>query len=197
MIKNSSKSKHRKHFLSVRAAQMPLVENKIIEQVRNTLKSLIKRGGLKGYLGIYWPLPGEVDLRPPALRIKLPLALPSAGKDGQLTYHPWTSKPLRKDTCKIPAPLKEPALEPESISLLLVPALAIDKNGVRLGYGGGFFDRLRGQAAWRSVPAIGILPKACISAEPLPKEKWDIPLDGWISELGLTKSSQPTEDSAS
>jgi 5-formyltetrahydrofolate cyclo-ligase len=68
--------------------------------------------------------------------------------------------------------------------LLLVPALACDRQGFRLGYGGGWFDRLRSAAPWRAVPALAVLPQGCL-VERLPHDPWDVPLDGWLHEGGL------------
>jgi len=75
-------------------------------------------------------------------------------------------------------------LSAEQLALLLVPALAIDRGGVRLGSGGGWYDRLRREPAWRAVPALVVLPAACVS-ERLPADPWDVPFDGWLDELGL------------
>ena len=47
------------------------------------------------------------------------------------------------------------ALHPDQLACLLVPGLAIDHRGVRLGYGGGYYDRLRQQPPWRAVPSPG------------------------------------------
>jgi 5-formyltetrahydrofolate cyclo-ligase len=67
---------------------------------------------------------------------------------------------------------------------LLVPALACDRQGFRLGYGGGWFDRLRSAAHWRAVPALAVLPQGCL-VEQLPHDSWDVPFDGWLHEGGL------------
>jgi 5-formyltetrahydrofolate cyclo-ligase len=66
-----------------------------------------------------------------------------------------------------------------------VPALAFDPHsGIRLGYGGGWYDRLRADPAWRAVPALVVLPSACLSAN-LPREPWDVPFQGWLDEHGV------------
>ena len=182
-----AKAKLRRQFKALRAQQLPEVQDTIIQQVVNTIQGYLKAGKLRGHIGVYWPLSGEVDLRELKLNLKLPLALPVSGEDGSLSYHPWTLTPLRKDACMIPAPLDEAILDSDAIGLLLIPALAMDQRGIRLGYGGGFFDRFRSNLAWRKVRALAVLPQACISTELLPRDSWDVPLDGWISERGVTK----------
>lgn len=136
------------------------------------------------HLGLYWPLAGEIDLR--ALARELPVALPAI--DGQrLLYRAWRpGQPLEPDACGIPAPAaSSPALPPDQLGLLLVPALAIAPDGVRLGYGGGWYDRLRAAATWRQVPALAVLPAACCAAL-LPRDPWDVPFAGWIDEAGCS-----------
>ena len=71
-----------------------------------------------------------------------------------------------------------------------MPALAIDQEGYRLGYGGGYFDRLRQNKEWRSIPSFIIISQNCISESPLPRNSWDIPFNGWINENGLHQIKQ-------
>lgn len=144
--------------------------------------------GRCGRLGVYWPLAGEPDLRPPLMGSSgwcRQLALPAIA-DGRLQYRPWQpGDRLGADACGIPAPLERAGrLEADALALLLVPALAIDRQGVRLGYGGGWYDRLRSQKDWRQVPALAVLPSGCL-CEQLPRDPWDVPLDGWLTELGV------------
>ena len=137
-----------------------------------------------GYVGIYWPLPGEADLRPLRDVLHLPLALPVADGEGGLIYRSWTKEALQPDGCGIPAPAEGEALRPDQLALLLVPALAVDRYGIRLGYGGGYYDRLRADPAWRNVSAWVVVESACVSKEALPRDPWDIPFKGWITEEG-------------
>jgi len=67
--------------------------------------------------------------------------------------------------------------------MLLVPALAMDQRGIRLGSGGGWYDRLRADPAWRLLPALAVLPAACV-APSLPADPWDVPFTGWLDEIG-------------
>jgi 5-formyltetrahydrofolate cyclo-ligase len=67
--------------------------------------------------------------------------------------------------------------------MLLVPLLAFDASGHRLGYGGGFYDRT---IALLKVPAIGIA-FAGQEVDRLPHQSHDAQLDAILTERGLTK----------
>jgi 5-formyltetrahydrofolate cyclo-ligase len=137
-------------------------------------------------LGLYWPLKGEADLRllaeQPGLRDRL--ALPRVA-GGQLRYRHWPAgAALSPDDTGIPAPEHGPDLEASALGLLLAPALAFDQQGFRLGYGGGWFDRLRSDPHWRAIPALAVLPAACLTTA-LPGDPWDVPFQGWLDEQGI------------
>ena len=165
------------------------LQQRIRDQLKLELRRRHQRGELSALIGLYWPLPGEVDLRP--LRgdllaeFGLRTALPIADGKGQMTYGCWTEAPLVKDACGILAPARQSVLKAEELSLLLVPALAVDRMGLRLGYGGGYYDRLRSRAGWCDVPALLVLPGACVSQKPLPNDPWDRPFEGWVCENGF------------
>jgi 5-formyltetrahydrofolate cyclo-ligase len=63
-----------------------------------------------------------------------------------------------------------------AIDLVLVPALAIDPDGYRLGQGGGFYDRALPQLrAWKH----GVVYSYERMEHDLPREQWDVPMDSW------------------
>ncbi|WP_320677134.1 5-formyltetrahydrofolate cyclo-ligase [Prochlorococcus sp. MIT 1300] len=194
MTSKDSKTKKREQFIKLRDVHLQSVEPSIRKQVFNFLQHLVTSGSINGHIGVYWPLKGEVDIRSIKSLVEIPIALPAVTEEGKLIYYPWENNSLEKDYVGIPAPVNETPLTPTAIDLLLVPALSIDKKGIRLGYGGGFFDRLRSQAIWQNIPALVILPQICVSSNLLPKDNWDIPFDGWISELGITKSQIPSNE---
>ncbi len=174
----------RKKYHQKRLKELVNVEKIILEKVKDVLKRRLKLESPKMYIGIYWPLNGEIDLRSLRYNLDVRLALPSCNQQGEIIYRPWTDNDLQKDACGIPAPLTQQALEPSDISTLFIPAIAIDKQGVRLGNGGGFYDRLRRDKLWRSISSFVVLPKCCVSDIPLPRDPWDIPFKSWITEDG-------------
>ena len=133
-----------------------------------------------GYVAIYWPLKNEVDIR--SLKEKISLALPRCEDKKELLFYPWDKKPLTKDFEGILSPNNSFSLSHEQINLILVPCLSVDENLTRLGYGGGYFDKLRRDKNWRNIPCIGVLTSNCVSKIPLTRAEWDIPLSGFITE---------------
>lgn len=183
----------RRHFRrrrrdAIRAGGWPLasrIQATAAELLRDPAQGLTE--GLQ--LGLYWPLAGEIDLL--SLARLAPVALPAIA-GGQLHYRPWRpGDPLQPDGCGIPAPGPGAApLGADQLGLLLIPALAMDPAGIRLGYGGGWYDRLRAQPAWRRPLALAVLPASCCAVA-LPRDPWDVPLDGWINERGLHRCPHP------
>ncbi len=142
--------------------------------------SFIKEHKNIGYVAIYWPLKNEVDIR--SLKEKISLALPRCKDKKELLFYPWDEKPLSKDSEGILSPNNSFSLSHKEISIILVPCLSVDKNLIRLGYGGGYFDKLRRDKNWRKVPCIGVLTSNCVSTKPLTRADWDVPLSGFITE---------------
>lgn len=113
------------------------------------------------------------------------------GKD--LFWHRWQpSEPLVTGAYGILEPSAElPQLEPTNVDLILIPAVAIDRSGYRLGYGGGYYDRLRADPLWRKVPTIAIVFDFAY-VDSLPLDPWDLSVDAVCTELGSIDFSLPT-----
>lgn len=77
-----------------------------------------------------------------------------------------------------------PALQPNEIDLILVPAVACDRQGYRLGYGGGFYDRMLSSPEWLAKPTIGIVFEFAYLTE-LPIDSWDRPLKAICTETSV------------
>lgn len=75
----------------------------------------------------------------PAIRLVVPRTGNSSGMLEHVLLLPSSTIILNK--WGIPEPLTGDLIEPQQIDLCLVPLLAIDKKGHRVGYGGGYYDR--------------------------------------------------------
>jgi 5-formyltetrahydrofolate cyclo-ligase len=106
--------------------------------------------------------------------------------DRDLLWHHWQpSQALVSGSYGILEPdPASPLLSPPEIDLILVPAVAIDRRGYRLGYGGGYYDRLRADPLWRKIPTIGIIFEFAY-VDLLPIDSWDLPVDAVCTELGI------------
>ncbi len=77
---------------------------------------------------------------------------------------------------------QSPPLDVHAKTLLVIPALAFDRNYFRLGYGGGYFDRF---LAHHSVATVGVCFDAFILPQ-IPVEPHDIPVQDLITESGFS-----------
>ena len=132
-------------------------------------------------LAVYWPLAGEPDLHPAyaeLARAGVRLALPVVvARDAALGFAEWApGEPTHVDSMGIavPADLRMVA-RPD---VLLIPCLGFDAQGYRLGYGGGFYDRML--AAAPRPRTVGIA-YACQQVE-FDSGEYDIALDAIITE---------------
>ena len=141
----------------------------------------------------YWPLGSEMNVRPLMIRLAAAgaqLVLPEVRDSGlPLAFRRWQpGDPLRTGQYGVmqpvpPAPLAIPAV-------LLVPLLAFDKDGWRLGYGAGYYDRtlaeLRARPGAKPPLAIGIA-YAAQEMQALPHHGGDHKLDGVVTELSARR----------
>lgn len=97
----------------------------------------------------------------------------------------WPGAPLQSGKFGILEPdIDAPLLDASAVDLILVPAVACDRRGYRLGYGGGFYDRLLSTPAWAGKPTLGIVFDFAYVPE-LPVDAWDYPLTGICTEERL------------
>jgi 5-formyltetrahydrofolate cyclo-ligase len=128
-------------------------------------------------LHCYLPMRSEVDTRPllahafeQGKRVVVPVVRPGVNE----LSHSWLSSLAAEELepgifgTLQPRTLRPAA--PGDWDLVLMPLLAFDRDGTRLGYGGGFYDRL---LAAVPVPAVG-LAFAAQEAECLPREPHDL-----------------------
>jgi 5-formyltetrahydrofolate cyclo-ligase len=142
-------------------------------------------------LGVYWPIRGEPDLRAlySALHARgVQLALPvvaDAGADAEegngspLRFLAWTpGEAMQQDRFGAAAPVRQTALLPAA---LLIPCVGFNQLRVRIGYGGGFYDRMLAQTPRPLTLGVAY---DCTEVQ-FDGEAHDIALDGIVTESRL------------
>ncbi|MFT4151292.1 MAG: 5-formyltetrahydrofolate cyclo-ligase [Paracoccaceae bacterium] len=132
----------------------------------------------------YMAMRTEIDPLPAMIAHTGPVCVPViAGPGRPLRFRQWTHGcPMIMGEFGAAIPAEGPWLEPE---VLIVPLVAFDRRGYRLGYGGGFYDRtLEGLRAKRPTLAIG-LAFAAQELPQVPVEPTDQPLDAIVTEAGV------------
>lgn len=144
-----------------------------------------------GYVAGYWAVQGELPLH--ALQMRLApgqiWCLPLLQPDNSLRFAPWRAgDPLQPNRFGIPEPVVEPAstLSPDELALVFVPLVGFDRQGGRLGAGGGYYDRSFAFRRERSAPPwlVGVA-FTCQEIPAMAREAWDVDLDVIVSERGL------------
>lgn len=112
------------------------------------------------------------------------------GKKKALKFRVWTpGAALSRGPFRIPEPVESAV--PAEPTHLLVPLLAYDRDGYRLGYGGGYYDRsLRALRRLRPVVAIGMAYTGQLVPD-LPRAPHDEPLDWIVTERGAMPIPRP------
>lgn len=151
---------------------------------------LVRRGRT---IGLYLAndADGELSTEPllaRLLRARKRVALPVVSRAGTMRFHRYRrGAPLVTNRYGIrePGPGAAP-VSPLGLDLVLMPLVAFDDRGVRLGMGAGYYDRYLGRLPPALRPRlIGLAHEVQRSPEPLPRAQWDVPLDGVLTEAGL------------
>lgn len=133
------------------------------------------------------PLPLAARLRQRGVRIVLPVVRRTPLRGPHLLFRLWSrNTTLQLNRFGIPEPdAQAPTVPAIAIDRLLVPLVAFDHTGTRLGMGGGYYDRLLGGLPDGLRPrVIGFAHALQAAAQPLPRSPWDAPLDAVVTERG-------------
>ena len=139
---------------------------------------------------LYYPTKGEVDTRPlirSALKAGKRVALPVCHETGSVMeyYFIESEDDLEAGKYGIPAPKQSSRKfvkdDVNKSIIIVVPALAFDKEGYRLGYGKGYYDRYVNEL---SATSIGLVYSDFIM-DKLPRGRFDISVDLLVSEKGV------------
>ena len=144
---------------------------------------------------LYWPIRNEIDTRPLLSELweRGSLALLTRCRPDQPGFMDVCSCSCEEELVKgsfnimEPAPccsIREETGEPFAPDLVLVPALAFDAHGFRLGFGGGYYDRLLARPEMDDAVTLGL----CYEfqrIESFPMNAWDAPVQGVCTEREL------------
>ena len=125
-------------------------------------------------------------LRNRGIRVLLPVLLP----DGDLNWAVYQDENALRPGPRGTRSPSGPALGIDAISsanAVLVPGVAVDRSGVRLGRGGGSYDRALARVAGSARPFTAIVLYADEIVEELPHEVHDQRVDAAITPAGVTR----------
>lgn len=139
-------------------------------------------------LAAYLSLPEEPDTRPflrwtaeQGIRVLLPISR----DDGLLDWAPYDGADEDTDVLGMPTPTSE-LLAPSAINdvdLILVPAAAVDRGGMRMGWGRGYFDKTLG--SMEKCPPVYAVIFDDELVEAVPRERHDMPVGGVVTPARL------------
>lgn len=103
-----------------------------------------------------------------------------------MTFHEWGAESETIDFGLRQPTAAAPVVPPTEIDVMVIPGLAFDRTGVRLGRGGGFYDRFL--AAHPDIDTVGVVPAVRFVAA-LPKESHDAAVRWIATEAGVAPVS--------
>ncbi|MFD2231119.1 5-formyltetrahydrofolate cyclo-ligase [Alkalimarinus sediminis] len=188
----------RREMRRKRRALSPRQQKQAAQKLKSTL-TLSPLFNRSKHTAIYLPNDGEIDptrfismLWKSKKRCYLPVLHPT--KKNCLWFYHYTPKTiLKKNRFGIPEPSikNKTRISPWALNLVLFPLVAFDKQGGRLGMGGGFYDRTFEFTRTRKLGEMGTrtqlygLAHHFQKVEALPVERWDVPLHGIATEKQL------------
>jgi 5-formyltetrahydrofolate cyclo-ligase len=116
-----------------------------------------------------------------ALEQNLTVFLPVAREDGLMDWAPYDGGIEAVDSTGMPIPTSD-LLGPRALQeadLILIPAASIAKDGMRLGWGRGYFDRTLGSLTTKAEVLAVVFDHEVV--DDVPREKHDQPVDGVVT----------------
>lgn len=182
------KKQLRQQMMAARGA-LPPAEHARRSRIAQEALLAADEWGQAGTVLLYLPIRGEVEtalLARTALGQGRRLLLPRVEREARrLWLHQWSGaeEELAPGAYGIPEPRPElPLVDPAEADLVVVPGVAFDRQGYRLGYGGGYYDRAL--PGMRRAARVGLC-FALQVVETLPAEAHDVRLDGLATDEGF------------
>ncbi|HPA16734.1 MAG TPA: 5-formyltetrahydrofolate cyclo-ligase [Verrucomicrobiae bacterium] len=144
-------------------------------------------------------MPGEIDTTPligALLKVGRRVALPRIAAASKTLGAYWIRElgDLSVNRWGIPEPEPNPEawVEPTRLAAIVVPGLAFDARGARLGRAGGYYDRFL-RAAGRGPLRVGFF-YAIQEVPVVPQEEWDEALDFVATDSGVIRCGRGIAD---
>ncbi|TPW75603.1 5-formyltetrahydrofolate cyclo-ligase [Schumannella soli] len=115
------------------------------------------------------------------------ILLPISRADGLLDWATYDGAEEDEDVLGMPTPTSE-LLSPLAINevdLILVPAASVDRQGMRMGWGRGYFDKTLGSV--EGCPPVYAVIFDDELVDTVPSERHDVPVDGVVTPGGITE----------
>ncbi len=163
----------------IKALKKAMTQQQIEEKSQALGRLFLASDAYKNARTIYGYLPYNQEVRTTAMLQKAledgkRVAVPKCyGDEMRFIYLDDLSK-VEKGYCNIPEPIEDGPIAEDPTALVLMPGLAFDPQGHRMGYGGGFYDKFL--AAEPGHPTLAL----CYDFQMLPEletEEFDIPVD--------------------
>jgi len=150
---------------------------------------------LAGVVAGFVPMAPEIDLTPLADVPRIRFVAPRLEPDGSMSMRAYDPGALETH----PYGFRQPNARTEPINdgdidVVLLPGLAFDEMGGRLGRGGGYYDRLLGRIP-ESTARIGVTSRAAVVAE-VPMVVHDARVDWIVTETNIAWSGKPLPEPA-
>jgi len=185
---------------SLKKQRQQLTQLQQAQAAKKMLEHLLQTNCYKKaqHIALYLPVKGEADPRAlftqnsdPKKKFYLPVLSPS--HDKQLYFVQWQhNTQFKHNIYAIPEPLITTSnqIPIEQLDLVIMPLLAFDKKGNRLGMGGGYYDRSFAFKQQRSIAKKPLLVGYAYQFQQqnrLVAQTWDIPLDAYVTETQFKK----------
>lgn len=177
----AEKKRLRAHVRQSRAARTPEEIAALAGPVADALESLLERIPARR-VACFLSSPVEVPTREFLRRARdsgLEVLLPAAKPEGRLEWVVNTGVERQHPLLRVPEPVGDP--EPgdalATADLIIVPAALVDRDGYRLGWGGGFYDRA---LVGRDVPVFALVHDDEV-VDAVPRETHDRPVAGVLT----------------
>ena len=184
----------RRDVLARRAALTP---GERAQASRRILDALLRMDEFQAASGVhaFVSFPEEVDTAPIVAACRasgkdvfLPYQLPDRGRLGCARWNPGSALVPGPFGTKEPAPESRGAVDLGAFGLVLVPGVAFDRKGGRLGYGRGYYDRFLSELrAGGHRPALVALAFACQVVPEVPRDPWDVSIPALLTEEELLR----------